>query len=110
MGNYPTQEIPDYLTNYWTDFETNPPTLVVGQLQYHPSLGYMRVPFNNQHAQIQIEYDVSNNPIYLGSHRDPNAATSDLNWVISKYTWSAGVCVSYKTLVGDWDSRTGLAW
>ena len=65
----------------------------------------------HENYTIMVEYDVSDNPVYLGEGV-PGAATSDAAWRIRKVTWLGGLAVSIKWAGGTtlfdkvWDDRT----
>lgn len=97
MGNFPTQESPNYLFNFWTDFTTNPPTLNVGLLQWDGSSWVKQR--NNPLAAYQPS-DVDNSTIsYYGFIR------SDGAWYIMQKTTSGSVD-SYRYAAGDTDYPT----
>lgn len=48
---------------------------------------------------------------YMGLHILPDAATTDPNWHILKYTWDGSeVSRIQGPLVGSWDDRAALGW
>jgi hypothetical protein len=47
---------------------------------------------------------------YIGMHLH-KAATTDVNWKIWKFTWSAGKLTNIEgPLTGTWDGRASLSW
>ena len=58
---------------------------------------------------IRVDYDSSNNPIYVGA-APPNSSTSDAEWLIYKLTWTNGNMTLKQTASGPWDSRTILGY
>jgi hypothetical protein len=78
------------------------------------SLG--RTPAGTRTHQIaNFEYDGSNNVIYAG-YAVPGTADSDPLWLIFKYTWTAGNCVSIRVADGlldygsVWNDRAALTY
>jgi hypothetical protein len=53
---------------------------------------------------IRMEYSASVIQ-YRGRHTSLNAATSDTNWFVEKYTWDGNDCTRIQTQVTSWDSR-----
>lgn len=55
---------------------------------------------------IRYDYDQDGRVIYKGEHTDYNAATSDTNWTITRYTYTAGGQVeSIAIRTTSWDDR-----
>ena len=60
---------------------------------------------------IRMEYDASDNLVYRGVHENHNAATTDEDWEVWKYTWSGVTCTRIEgPLRGAWDDRASLSW
>ena len=58
-----------------------------------------------------IEYDASNNPIYIGQAREPDKSENADGWYIKKITYDASnnpIVINKK--VGIWANRTTLVW
>jgi len=55
----------------------------------------------------RLEYSGSN-LVYKGCHLEYNAATSDTNWYITKYTYTAGDITRIGLVKGPWDDRATL--
>jgi len=54
-----------------------------------------------------IEYDASNNPIYIGLAVTIDKNINDDGWYIKKLTWDAsGNMIEKKKRVGKWSERT----
>lgn len=60
-------------------------------------------------AVTQFEY-LAGDPIYKGTNTVYDAADSDTNWVITKYTWSSGDVTKIQILTGSWTGRASLGW
>ena len=58
---------------------------------------------------VRIKLD-SGNPTYKGVHHLHNAATSDSNWEIWKFTMTATDIRIEGPLPGAWDDRAELSW
>lgn len=59
---------------------------------------------------VRMEYS-SGDLIYKGSHWLHDAATSDENWEVWKYTWDGSDLTRIEgPLTGAWDDRAALAW
>ena len=56
------------------------------------------------------EYDGSGNLVYMGQHYTHDAATTDENWRVYKYTYGADGITRIEKLEGAWDDRSLLAW
>jgi hypothetical protein len=61
---------------------------------------------------LVTRYDYTGvNMTYKGTHTVINAATSDPNWAIRKFTYTANQLVMEQgPLVGSWDNRASLSW
>lgn len=57
---------------------------------------------------IKKEYTGSD-ILYEGFNVNHDAADTDTNWTIIKYTWDSGI-TQQETLVGAWDDRATLSW
>lgn len=78
------------------------------------SLG--RTPLGATTSQIaNIDYDGSNNPIYVG-YAVPGTANSANTWLIFRYTWVLGNCTAIRVANGTleygdvWDNRVILPY
>lgn len=68
-----------------------------------------RLLAQNYWKEKRYEYDVDDNPIYIGYHTTINAATNNTNWYVFKYTWNGGNSTRIQgPSVGSWDNRAGL--
>lgn len=57
-----------------------------------------------------LEYDASSNLVYMGIHKDQDAATSDAYWIVKKFTYGADGVDSIEKIIGVYDDRSSLAW
>jgi hypothetical protein len=58
----------------------------------------------------RMEYS-ANDLIFKGIHATHKALTSDVNWLVWKYTWSGEDLVRIEgPLEGSWDNRGSLGW
>jgi len=62
-----------------------------------------------QYPYTKCEYS-SGDMIYWAIHYDHDAALSDENWKITKYTWGSDGIDLIETLTGAWDLRGSLDW
>lgn len=59
----------------------------------------------------RIDYDASNNPIYIGRAFKASVASSNASWQIQKLTWVSGNCTNVERADGNdlfdniWDNR-----
>jgi len=67
--------------------------------------------------QVMIDYDVNNNPIYLGVAPSGFSTTSGTdndnsksNWMIQKINWTGSNCTSIQIGWGRWSNRTALTY
>jgi len=59
------------------------------------------------YRQIKFEYDVDDDVIYIGKHRNPNAAITDTHWVILKYIYDGSKnLIDIQVAIGAWSLRT----
>lgn len=57
------------------------------------------------------DWNVDQLPDYIGMNRRQDAATTDDDWIIIKYTWDGnGNPTDYQYLIGTWDGRAALGW
>jgi len=60
---------------------------------------------------ILTEYDASDDLLYFGYYKSPDAATSDDGCIIVKYKWNAvGDFEKSQKFIGAWDDRAGFSW
>ena len=61
---------------------------------------------------VQVEYDVSNNAIYLGVHETFGAADDADGWRVWKMTYDGNDNMTLKEgfVNGTWDGRAGYDW
>ena len=63
-----------------------------------------------RYPYVLYYYDVSGNLEYMCEHHTHGTATSDDEWVVTKFTYGAnGITVS-ETLTGVCDDRASLGW
>jgi hypothetical protein len=60
-------------------------------------------------GRIKREWS-SGNVLYAGYHKDWQAADSDVDWTVEKYTWSGDDLIDYQVTYGSWTGRAGLGW
>lgn len=59
----------------------------------------------------QYEYDVDNNPIYIGKNAKHDSGDDESSWGIWKLTWTTGnLTLMEGPLTGSWDDRATLSW
>ena len=58
--------------------------------------------------QTRMDYDGSDNMIYFGVHKVFDAAGTDAEYWITKYTYTGTEITRMQKTEGAWDSRTGL--
>jgi hypothetical protein len=58
MGNFPTEKTPQELLNFWTDYNVNPPSLVIGLLEWNGS-GYVRKTSGLTAKKITVSGDIT---------------------------------------------------
>lgn len=80
MGNFPTEKTPQELLNFWTDYNVNPPTLVVGLLAWNGT-GYERILSVNN--SLKVSALTLKKLSATGLSAGENNLTST-NWAISK--------------------------
>ena len=62
-------------------------------------------------AKKKVEYDDSNNPIYIGQSREPDKNVNADGWYIKKITYDASNNpIDIEKKVGIWANRTTLGW
>jgi len=60
---------------------------------------------------MQTKYDITSSYIYIGTHTDYKANTSDSSWYIRKFVFDGdGNPTDKKKLIGSWDNRKSLDW
>ena len=76
----------------------------------------MPLPVTVNNYSMQIDYDVSNNPIYVG-FSPPPAGTANATWLIQKITFDASnnpTAVQYPngnpSFIYVWNDRTGYSY
>lgn len=70
--------------------------VTMGDLEYATSESYWK--------DVRMEYTAGVID-YRGRHTTMNAATSDTNWFVEKYTWSDGVCTRIQMQKTSWDAH-----
>lgn len=61
-------------------------------------------------GRMKLDYDVDGNIIYRGYNYANDAAEAATDWMILKYTYSAGDLVDVEKLAGAWSNRASLGW
>lgn len=81
------------------------PDIIVNADDLHVTMGDLEKTTSDSYwRDVRMEY--SGGEIqYRGRHTSMNAATSDSNWFIEKYTWSGGDCTRIQMQVTSWDNR-----
>lgn len=71
---------------------------------------------NASNLRYEIEYDASNNPLYIGIAA-PGKLTSDASWMIKKLTWDGSNNLTSLKFAGGtseftqiWDNRASLSY
>lgn len=80
MGNFPTEKTPQELLNFWTDYNVNPPTLVVGLLGWNGT-GYERILSINNSLKVA---GLTLKKFSATGQVAGSLNLSDANWAISK--------------------------
>lgn len=80
MGNFPTEKTPQELANYWTDYNVNPPTLVVGIVAWN-GVGYERILSVNNSLKVS---SMTLKKLLASGQSAGNLNLTDTNWAISK--------------------------
>ena len=57
---------------------------------------------------IQWDWESGPAPIYIGLHIDPDAADSNTEWRIWKFTWGSGKPATKRRKIGTWTGREAL--
>ena len=58
-----------------------------------------------------IEYDASNNPIYIGKSKEPDKNEDHGGWYIKKITYDASSNpIDIEKKIGVWADRANLGW
>ena len=66
---------------------------------------------DNYWKRYKYDYDVNDNTIYKGRHITYNAAESDTQWYIIKYTYDGSQrLIDKQYAVGAWTNRATLGW
>jgi len=60
--------------------------------------------------RLEIEYNASNQQIYIGHSLDRNATADSVNWVIQKRVYSGNLFLRHQLLSGSWTNRASLDW
>ena len=59
----------------------------------------------------KIEYDASNNPIYIGKSKEPGWRENQKGWYIKKITYDASNnATMIEKKIGTWADRANLGW
>ena len=59
---------------------------------------------------IRIEYDGSNNPIYVGLNPSKDAAEGDTTWHIVKINYTSNNPDEIQRRYGSWTGRAAIGW
>ena len=64
--------------------------------------------------QTRIEYDVDDNPVYVGTapigYESSEGVDNNAGWTIKKITWSSGNATLVQIARGKWDNRATLTY
>lgn len=60
------------------------------------------------YEDVKIEYDGSNNPVYIGKNVALGASISGTDWIVTKCTYSGIYMTEKEVAVGAWSNRGGL--
>jgi hypothetical protein len=80
MGNFPTEKTPQELLNFWTDYNVNPPTLVVGLAAWNGT-GYERILSVNNALKVA---GMTLKKLNATGQVAGSLNLTDINWAISK--------------------------
>ena len=60
----------------------------------------------------RLDWDASNNLIYMGSNTVPGAAEASSTWMVQKFTWDAGGNLTRieGPIAGSWTGRAVIVW
>jgi len=73
--------------------------------------GEMMITVVDIYNNVIYDYDINKDLIYKGKNVDVGSDGSESDWKITKYTYDVDVDLTNKqTLIGVWNSRTGLGW
>jgi len=62
-------------------------------------------------GKTKIEYDASNNPIYIGKSKEPDKNEDHGGWYIKKITYDASSNpIDIEKKIGVWADRANLGW
>lgn len=59
---------------------------------------------------IRVEYDGSDNPIYVGFNENVEAAEGDTDWDVLKINYTGSNAEEIQHRRGSWTGRAGIAW
>ena len=79
---------------------------------------YRAIDINHHTPQLvdsgfyaDIRYDADDSaPTYIGLNPTNNAATTETDWKIFKFTYSGSNVTRIQVAYGSWDGRAGLGW
>ena len=85
---------------------TQPLTNVNVEGDFTATLGDLEsLIIGNYFKDVRYDYDVDYNCIYTGSHLTLGAATSDTDWYILRYDYTANNCVRKRFRITSWENR-----